>query len=98
MGNYSCVASRGVNWIGNCINRVYIWWTDYKDNVNNITYLFIMDKKDDILSADEPKKVGEVVGIRKEKLHLDRTAKRLYKKLSASDQSLVDDLLRKRDY
>lgn len=98
MGNFNNVASRCVIWIGNCITRVYIWWIDYKDNANNITLLFIMDKKDYILSADMPKTVGEVIAIKKQKQQLDQTAKRLYKELSASDQSLVDDLLRNRDY
>jgi hypothetical protein len=98
MGNFESVSLRGVKWIGNCINQVYIWWTPYKDNVDYITHNFIKDKKSEILAADNPKGVGEVVGIKKEKFHLDKQAKQLYKKLSEYDQSLVDDLLSRRNY
>jgi len=59
---------------------------------------FLMIKISKIESSDNPKAVGEVVTIRKEKDELEKKADNIYRKLSDKDRNVVDDLFENRNY
>ncbi len=98
MGNFAETAWRGVKWIGNCINKVVSWWDEFMDSVNKLVYNFLIRNQTTIESSDDPKKVGEVVGIKKEKDQLEEKADNIYRTLSSNDKITVDKLLANRNY
>lgn len=98
MGTIAKVAKKCVNWIGNCIEKVISWWSPHKDKVNNITYNYIMININFINQSQDPKNVGEIMAIKKEKDQLEYISESIYKKLSWSDQQRIDGLLDQRDY
>lgn len=98
MGAIASVAKKGVRWIGNCIERVVSWWRGHKERVNNITYNYIMINVEFIKQSDDPKTVGEIMAIKKEKDQLEEICVAKYMKLSYNDQQRLDELLDQRDY
>ena len=98
MGGFIETAWRCVKWIGNCIYKVVTWWGPFMEGVNAIVHGFLMLKRRPIENSDNPKAVGEVVAIRKEKDQLEEKANSLYKNLSRNDKNTVDDLLKNRNY
>ena len=98
MGNFVSLAWRGIIWIGNCIHRVISWWGAFKNLVNLNTYYFLMGKQNQILNANNPQGVGEIIAINDEKSQLEDIAARKYKNLTYEDRQRVDDLLEERNY
>jgi hypothetical protein len=70
----------------------------HKKNVNNIKYNYIMVNLDFIQQSDDPKTVGEIMAIKKEKDQLDEIADTKYRSLSWSDRQRLDELLDQRNY
>jgi hypothetical protein len=98
MGAITTVARKCVTWIGNCIEKVVSWWSPHKENTNNITHNYIMANQVFIMQSDDPKNVGEIMGITKEKDCLEDISLRIYKQLSWNDRGRLDGLLDARDY
>ena len=98
MGNYVGYAWKGVNWIGNCIHRVISWWGTFKEFVNQNTFDFLLEKKNQILGANNPKDVGELIAINDEKSQLEKIAEKKYRNLTYEDRQRVNALLDERDY
>ena len=98
MGGFIETAWRCVKWIGNCIYKVVTWWGPFMEGVNAIVHGFLMLKRNKIERSENPKTVGEVVAITKEKDQLEEKAQKLYKNLSSNDKNTVDELLEKRNY
>lgn len=98
MGSFISTAWRVIRWIGNCIHRVIGWWGSFKEEVNQNTYNFVIGKQNSILNANNPRGVGEVIAINKEKEQLEDIADRRYQQLTWDDQQRVDELLSRRDY
>ena len=98
MGGFVETAWRCVKWIGNCIYSVINWWGRFMDGVNAIVHGFLTRSRSQIERSDNPKAVGEVVAIRKEKDQLEEKADNMYGGLSKKDQKTVDELLKKRNY
>jgi hypothetical protein len=51
-----------------------------------------------IKESQDPKNVGEIIAIKKEKDQLEYISESIYKNLSWSDQQRIDGLLDQRDY
>ena len=66
--------------------------------VNSIVHGFLMLKRTIIERSDNPKGVGEVVAIQKEKDQLEEKARETYNTLSSKDKNTVDMLLENRNY
>lgn len=98
MGTFVETAWRCVRWIGRCIYTVVKWWGPFMEGVNQTVHAFLMLKRYIIERSDNPKTVGEVVAINKEKGELEKKADNLYRTLSNYDRNVVDDLLRERNY
>ena len=98
MGNFVSLAWKGIKWIGNCIHKVISWWGQFKDGVNQNTYNFLVGKQNQILNANNPRGVGEIIAINDEKSQLENIASRQYKHLTYEDRQRVDGLLDERDY
>jgi len=98
MGAIASVAKKAISWIGNCIERVVSWWRGHKERVNNITYNYIMINVEFIKQSDDPKTVGEIMAIKKEKDQLEEICAAKYMSLSYNDQQRLDELLDQRDY
>lgn len=98
MGSFSSTAWKVIKWIGNCIHKVINWWGSFKEGVNQNTYNFVIGKQNSIVNANNPRGVGEVLAINKEKEQLEDIADRRYQQLTWDDQQRVDELLSRRDY
>ena len=98
MGGFVETAWRCVKWIGNCIYRVIKWWGPFMEAVNAIVHGFLILSRSQIERSDNPKAVGEVVAIRKEKDQLEKKADSIYGGLSSKDKNTVDKLLEDRNY
>ena len=98
MGSFVETAWRCVKWIGNCIYNVISWWGEFMEGVNSFVHGFLMLKRTTIERSDNPKVVGEIVAIEKEKGQLEEKAEEKYKNLSSRDKNTVDELLKKRNY
>jgi len=98
MGNYTSKAWSCVKWIGSNIVKYIIWAKPFIDAINSIVHFFLLLNEASILKADNPKKVGETVAIKKEIEELEITAKRNYERLSSSDKNLIYELLKDRNY
>lgn len=98
MGTFIETSLRCVKWIGNCINKVVLWWFPFMENVNFITFSFLRAKRNKIESAENPKTVGEIVAIGKEKQQLEEKANQLYKDLTNRDRDIITDLLQRKNY
>jgi hypothetical protein len=98
MGSFVETAWSCVKWIGNCIYRVISWWGEFMAAVNSFVHGFLMLKRAIIERSDNPKGVGEIVAIEKEKDQLDEKAKETYNTLSQKDKDTVDELLANRNY
>ena len=98
MGNFVSIVWKGVKWIGNCIHKIISGWGAFKEGVNQNTYNFMMGNKNQILNANNPRGVGEILAINDEKSQLEDIAAKKYRNLTYEDQQRVDDLLDERDY
>ena len=98
MGNYVSIVWKLLTWIGNCIHRIIQWWGEFKNRVNQNTYNFLVGKQNQILNANNPQGVGEIIAINDEKSQLEDIAARKYKNLTYEDRQRVDDLLEERNY
>lgn len=98
MGGFIETAWRCVKWIGNCIFNVVSWWGVFMEGVNAITHAFLLVKRRKIESADNPKAVGEIAAIGKEKNQLEQKANDLRRNLSNHDKNILDDLLENNSY
>lgn len=87
-----------VKWCGNCIESVVNWWSPHKEKVNNLALNEILVNQNTIMEADNPKAVGEIIAINREKYELDNISAQKYKNLSWNDRQRLDDLLDRRDY
>ena len=98
MGAVASVATKIVFWVGNCIAAIITWWKSHKDKVNKETLNYLINNKNIISQADDPKTMCELLAIRKEKGELEVIASRKYYSLSLSDKNRIDALLMERDY
>ena len=98
MGNYTSKAWSCVKWIGSNIVKFVKWAKPFIDGINSIVHGFLLIYEALIRKADNPKKVGETVAIKKEIEELEITAKRNYERLSSSDKNLIYELLKDRNY
>lgn len=98
MGNFVSILRKLINWIGNCIHRIISWWGEFKERVNQNTYNFMIGNRNQILNANNPVGVGEILAINDEKSQLEDIAAKKYRNLTYEDQQRVDDLLDARDY
>lgn len=98
MGSFVETAWRCVKWVGKCILEVVDWWIEFMDSVNSLVHSFLMRVRKMIEEAENPRTVGEVIAIKKEKEQLDKKADELYKTLSQNDKNRVDEILSKKNY
>lgn len=98
MGGIANVAKKVVGWIGDCIETVVSWWKPHKEKVNKITYNYIMVNQQFICQSHDPKNVGEIMAIKKEKVQLEDISAKNYRNLSYGDRQRLDELLDQRDY
>ena len=98
MGAVATVAKKFVDWCGNCIERVVSWWSPHKERTNNITYNYLIGNQLFIMNSSDPRNVGEIMGIKREKDELEYISAQTYNQLSYGDRGRIDELLDQRDY
>jgi hypothetical protein len=97
MGNFFTLIKRGVVWIGKQIKKIFTWFINFLKNVAKKVVQFLQYVKNKILKADEPRKVGKYVAIKKHIEHLENLAKNLEKDMKQSDKDLCDNILNSND-
>ena len=98
MGGLASFAKTLVDWIGNCIEKIFSWWSSHKKKANDITYNFIMGNQYVINASQNKKAVVEIMGIKKEKEQLEGISSANCRNLSYADRERLEYLLDQRDY